>query len=342
MSEFGLLGLPTDELATFLLGAHNDPFRVLGAHRLADDLVIRVFRPDAKEVEIVLLSDDGDQFYPMQRIQNNGFFQGVLPQKSATAIISCGSYDGMELTKSCAMPIATAQSWARWICIFSRRGTLESTKNSARTCAPSRAMPGFISRFGRRMRSALAWSAILMAGMVASIRCASCSAAESGNCFCRASGRRALQIRDSHSVGRALVEERSVRVLQSTRHVEPRRWFTIWSVIRWSDAEWMEARANTDWPNSADEHLRSASRIVAAADRGRQSLTELSRTCRDTAALRRRNGLHPHRADAGRRASVRRFVGLSGDELLRADEPVRDSRTSFGISSIAAIRPASA
>ena len=62
MSEFGLLGLPTDELATFLLGAHNDPFRVLGAHRLADDLVIRVFRPDAKEVEIVLLSDDGDQF----------------------------------------------------------------------------------------------------------------------------------------------------------------------------------------------------------------------------------------------------------------------------------------
>ncbi len=81
MSEFGLLGLPTDELATFLLGAHNDPFRVLGAHRLADDLVIRVFRPDAKEVEIVLLSDDGDQFYPMQRIQNNGFFQGVLPQK---------------------------------------------------------------------------------------------------------------------------------------------------------------------------------------------------------------------------------------------------------------------
>ena len=81
MSEFGLLGLPTDELDTFLLGAHIDPFRVLGAHRLADDLVIRVFRPDAKEVEIVLLSDDGDQFYPMQRIQNNGFFQGVLPQK---------------------------------------------------------------------------------------------------------------------------------------------------------------------------------------------------------------------------------------------------------------------
>ena len=98
MSEFGLLGLPTDELATFLLGGHNDPFRVLGAHRLADDLVIRVFRPDAKEVEIVLLSDDGDQFYPMQRIQNNGFFQGVLPQKKRDCnyLLRITRWDGAE------------------------------------------------------------------------------------------------------------------------------------------------------------------------------------------------------------------------------------------------------
>ncbi len=98
MSEFGILGLPTDELATFLLGAHNDPFRVLGPHRLADDLVIRVFRPEAKEVEIVVLSDESDQFYPAQRIQSNGFFQAVLPGKKRDCnyLIRIRRWDGAE------------------------------------------------------------------------------------------------------------------------------------------------------------------------------------------------------------------------------------------------------
>ena len=154
MSEFGLLGLPTDELATFLLGAHDDPFRVLGAHRLADDLVIRVFRPDAKEVEIVLLSDDGDQFYPMQRIQNNGFFQGVFPKKSATAIIFSGSHDGMGLTKSCAIPTVTGPSWGRWIFISLLRKPPEIYEKFGAHPRTLGAMPGFTLRFGRRMRSA--------------------------------------------------------------------------------------------------------------------------------------------------------------------------------------------
>ncbi|MEP6686494.1 MAG: 1,4-alpha-glucan branching protein GlgB [Verrucomicrobiota bacterium] len=98
MSEFGILGLPTDELATFLLGAHNDPFRVLGPHRLADDVVIRVFRPDAREVEIVVPSDDGDQRYPAQRIQGNGFFQAVLPgrKRDCNYLLWITRWDGAE------------------------------------------------------------------------------------------------------------------------------------------------------------------------------------------------------------------------------------------------------
>jgi len=98
MSAFGILGLPTDELATFLLGAHNDPFRVLGPHRLADDLVIRVFRPDAREIEIVVPSEKGEQRYPAERIQGDGFFQAVLPGKTRDCnyLVRITRWDGAE------------------------------------------------------------------------------------------------------------------------------------------------------------------------------------------------------------------------------------------------------
>ncbi len=98
MSAFEILGLPTDELATFLLGAHDDPFRVLGPHRLGEDLVIRVFRPDAKEVEIVVLSEEGDHSFPTQRIQANGFFQAVLPGKKRDCnyLLQITRWDGAE------------------------------------------------------------------------------------------------------------------------------------------------------------------------------------------------------------------------------------------------------
>ncbi len=54
MSSFEVTGLPTDEINLFLAGAHPDPFRILGPHRVGDDLAIRIFRPDAKEVTVVL------------------------------------------------------------------------------------------------------------------------------------------------------------------------------------------------------------------------------------------------------------------------------------------------
>jgi len=50
MKPFQIAGLPPDELNSFLTGTHSDPFRVLGPHRVGDDLEIRVFRPDARNV----------------------------------------------------------------------------------------------------------------------------------------------------------------------------------------------------------------------------------------------------------------------------------------------------
>jgi 1,4-alpha-glucan branching enzyme len=78
MSSFEITGLPIDELDTFLAGAHPDPFRILGPHRLGDDLAIRIFRPDAKEVSIVLPGKE-EQRFPAKRLRREGFFQATVP-----------------------------------------------------------------------------------------------------------------------------------------------------------------------------------------------------------------------------------------------------------------------
>ncbi|HVF72499.1 MAG TPA: 1,4-alpha-glucan branching protein GlgB [Chthoniobacterales bacterium] len=75
MSSFEITGVPVDELNVFLAGAHPDPFRILGPHRVGDDLVVRFFRPDAKEAAIVV----GDQRFPANRLRPEGFFQATLP-----------------------------------------------------------------------------------------------------------------------------------------------------------------------------------------------------------------------------------------------------------------------
>ena len=78
MSSFAITGLPVDELDVFLAGAHPDPFRILGPHRVGDDLAVRIFRPDAKEVSIVLPGKE-EQRFPAERLRREGFFQATLP-----------------------------------------------------------------------------------------------------------------------------------------------------------------------------------------------------------------------------------------------------------------------
>src|SRR5881394_1536774 len=78
MSSFEVTGLPADEVDAVLAGAHPDPFRILGPHQVGDDLAVRVFRPDAKEMSIVL-AGKGEQRFPGERLRREGFFQAVLP-----------------------------------------------------------------------------------------------------------------------------------------------------------------------------------------------------------------------------------------------------------------------
>ncbi|HXM32769.1 MAG TPA: 1,4-alpha-glucan branching protein GlgB, partial [Chthoniobacterales bacterium] len=99
MSSFEITGVPIDELQAFLAGAHPDPFGILGPHLMGDDLVVRLFRPDAKEATIVLGGKE-EQRFPADRIHAAGFFQAVLPgvKRDADYRIHLTRWDGSTAT----------------------------------------------------------------------------------------------------------------------------------------------------------------------------------------------------------------------------------------------------
>src|ERR1017187_7717482 len=76
MKPFEIAGLPPAEINSFLSGTHSDPFLILGPHRVGDDVCIRVFRPDAKKIEIVT---DRQSSIEMEKVHRDGFFQVAVP-----------------------------------------------------------------------------------------------------------------------------------------------------------------------------------------------------------------------------------------------------------------------
>src|SRR5216117_1594217 len=78
MKAFEIAGLPRDEVSRFVRGIHSDPFRVLGPHRVGDDVEIRVFRPDARVIEAVL-DREPDKPIAAERIDKEGFFCATVP-----------------------------------------------------------------------------------------------------------------------------------------------------------------------------------------------------------------------------------------------------------------------
>jgi 1,4-alpha-glucan branching enzyme len=78
MKAFEIAGVPRDEVYRFVRGLHSDPFSVLGPHKIGDDVEIRVFRPDAQAVEVVL---DREPNKPIaaERSDQEGFFCATVP-----------------------------------------------------------------------------------------------------------------------------------------------------------------------------------------------------------------------------------------------------------------------
>ncbi|MEO6871125.1 MAG: 1,4-alpha-glucan branching enzyme, partial [Chthoniobacterales bacterium] len=100
MSSFAIHTLDPNEIAALLHGSHSDPFRALGPHRAGEDLVIRVFRPDAKAVEI-LRADDRSQVFPAERLHVEGLFQATIPNETSafSYYVKVTGFDGSEQTQ---------------------------------------------------------------------------------------------------------------------------------------------------------------------------------------------------------------------------------------------------
>jgi hypothetical protein len=132
----------------------------------------------------------------------------------------------------------------------------------------------------------------------------SLGAAGSGSCSCPASARGAgtVQVRDPRPTG--LARRRPTRWPSAHRGAARTASVVFTSRLRRGATTpgWSAARAD---PHAADERLRGAPRLVAPGP-------GLPRARRAAGRLRHRPGLHPRRAAAGRRAPVRRVVGLPG------------------------------
>ena len=78
MKAFEIADVPRDEVYRFVRGLHSDPFSVLGPHKVGDDVEIRVFRPDARAVEVVL-DREPDKPIAAERSDEEGFFCATVP-----------------------------------------------------------------------------------------------------------------------------------------------------------------------------------------------------------------------------------------------------------------------
>ena len=77
MKAFDIGTVPRDEITRFVSGLHSDPFRLLGPHRVGDDLEIRTFRPDAHGIDIVL-DREPEKTISAERVHEEGFFCAAI------------------------------------------------------------------------------------------------------------------------------------------------------------------------------------------------------------------------------------------------------------------------
>ena len=99
MSSFSIHSIDPNEIAALLNASHSDPFRLLGPHRIGNDLLIRVFRPEAREVQI-LSAKDPSEVYPGDRLHIEGLYQATVPNGSQDFpyLVKVTGFDGSERT----------------------------------------------------------------------------------------------------------------------------------------------------------------------------------------------------------------------------------------------------
>ena len=83
-----------------IVGAyHGDPFAVLGMHQAGEQLVVRVFRPDARAVTVRNVATGA--VFPALQIHPDGFFEAVLEgaQERFAYVLDFTGHDGLAWTE---------------------------------------------------------------------------------------------------------------------------------------------------------------------------------------------------------------------------------------------------
>ena len=96
--------VPTLDVAAMdaIAGAyHGDPFAILGMHQAGEDLVVRVFRPDARAVVVRDAHEEGAA-YPALQVHPDGFFEAVIEggEERFQYVLHLTGHDGHEWTES--------------------------------------------------------------------------------------------------------------------------------------------------------------------------------------------------------------------------------------------------
>ena len=302
-------------------GEHHDPHSILGAHEYDDHTVIRALRPNA--VEVVAL--DRRRALPVHPRRGRAVRGRACRSPTSSTTDSRSSYPGGDDPSPHRRPTRTASCprSASWTCTCSPRvATSGCGTCSARTHAASRTPDGVVEGVSFAVWAPNAKGVSLIGD------------------FNHWDGNEApMRVLGSTGVWELFWPDFPVDGLYKFRvhgadgsvtdRADPMAFATevppqtasrvTKSDYTWDDDDWM-ARARAEEPGvRADEHLRGAPDVVAARP-------ELSRARRRAHRVRRRAGLHPRRVAAGRRAPVRRVVGLPGHVVLRTDVAARHAR----------------
>ncbi|HRY11712.1 MAG TPA: hypothetical protein P5544_17235, partial [Candidatus Nanopelagicales bacterium] len=87
-----MIKVDTAALAALVDGTHSQPHQVLGAHVDADGVTVRVLRPDATEVDVVV----GEDRFPMQH-EYSGVWVAELPMTTVPDYRLAVAYGGDKL-----------------------------------------------------------------------------------------------------------------------------------------------------------------------------------------------------------------------------------------------------
>ena len=180
------------------------------------------------------------------------------------------------------------------------------------------------SRFGRRKHRAFPWWAISTAGTGGCIRCASASTAACGR-FSRPALAKApiTNTRSLAPAGKLQPLKADPMGFGGEMRPSTASVVTKTDSFDWHDEAHMAARQGAGARQGPDEHLRGASRLLAA--QRLEQLSFLRRSCQPAHPLCGGYGLHPYRAAAGLRASARRLLGLPAHRPVRAHAALRRS-----------------